>query len=202
MSRQTWKRDPLLISFSNPVITSFSDTDDNVKSVDDIMYFYYDLHILKGKKVLHKFSAYDFPKVLDLPKCIQHILEFDMDKAYVLSEEMDEDMGYYFKEQYAQAILSDMFEQEYFYKIERHDYQRSQENIEGIVEQKEWTRYTLTIGQIERDSKSYSSSDFSKCIVLHDLTSEELSDLKKTAEQFVEQAIREHNENPNYERKY
>jgi len=199
MSRQTWKRDPLFISFSNPVITSFSDTDDSVKSVNDIMYFYYDVHILKGKKVLHKFSAYDFPKVLDLPNCIQHIMEFNMDKSYVLYEELNEEMGYYFKEQYAQVLLSDMLHQEYFYKIERHDYKTFQE---GITELKEWTTYTVTIGQMERNSKSYTSSEFSNCIVLHELTSEELLGLKTTAERFIDQAIQGHNENPEYERRY
>lgn len=195
MSRRTWKKGNLYISFGNPSITPFYDDDVQekmVKDMSDVMYFYYDISILQDTKTLLSAEAYDFPKVQNLPRYIDHIMNFDMDNAWLL--ENIEDNGFQRKIKYAQIILEDSFgfDIEYFYKIERYDYSVKQRTEDTP---KEWTEYVLTIGQMER-SKKYGGSnreDYGKCIMIKYLTPQDLINLKNTAIQFCEEAIRFHN---------
>lgn len=194
MSRQTWKKGNLYISFGKPSITPYYDNEDEreVQSMNDVMYFYYDITILQDNKTMFEAGTHDFPKVQNLPVYIDEIMNFDMSKAYMLEDY--EDNGFNRRIRYHQVILDDCFgfDIEYFYKIERYDYYVKQRHDDVA---KEWTEYVLTIGQIEVDKIHGGSNreDYGKCIVIKYLTVEDLNRLKDTAENFCKVAIEEHN---------
>ncbi|MGO1136476.1 hypothetical protein ACTOS9_13010 [Bacillus subtilis] len=193
MTRRTWRKGDLLISYGNPIITTFGADDEKIESMRDVIYFYYDITILHGKKTIFSASTHDFPKVPSLPAFLEHILTFDMTKGYAL--ERTEDGGFVRNVDYAQLVLEDAFgmDNEYYYKIERYDYSVKQEDEESP---KKWSEYTLTIGRalLGRDDDGVFREDFGEAIVIKYLTAEELMALKSTAEAFCEAAIRDYNE--------
>lgn len=191
MSRRTWKKGNLYISFGQPSITAFPD-DKTIQNMEQVMYFYYDIHIMQDTKTLFHQSAYDFPKVQNLHLYIDEITNYDMSKAYLLEDYKHH--GFERKVRYHQVILDDSFsfDMEYFYKIERYDYsvKQSHEN-----EPKLWSEYVLTIGAMEVD-KTYGGSnreEYGKTIMIKYLTKEDLQQLKDTTNAFCEEAIRVYN---------
>lgn len=193
MTRRTWRKGDLLISYGSPVITTFGDEEEMIESMRDVIYFYYDITILHGKKTIFSACTHDFPKVQNLPAIIDHILTIDMTKAYALERTVDG--GFIRNVDYAQIVLEDAFgmDNEYYYKIERYDYSVKQEDEESP---KKWSEYTLTIGRalLGRDDGGVFREDFGDAIVIKYLTAEELMALKSTAEAFCEAAIRDYNE--------
>ncbi|ARV43482.1 hypothetical protein BCV50_00030 [Bacillus subtilis] len=193
MTRRTWRKGDLLISYGSPVITTFGDDDEKIESMRDVIYFYYDITILHGKKTIFSASTHDFPKVQNLPAIIDHILTFDRAKAYALERTVDG--GFIRDVDYAQIVLEDAFGMgnEYYYKIERYDYSVKQEDEESP---KKWSEYTLTIGRalLGRDDDGVFREDFGEAIVIKYLTAEELMALKNTAEAFCDVAIWDYNE--------
>lgn len=187
ISRRTWRKENLRISYSNPIITPYNENDD-VSSMKDVMYFYYNMTILHGKKTWFEFSTHDFPKVQELPFYIDEITSFNMDKAYLLED-------YYYGDflrqiRYHQVILEDSFQfgMEYTYKIERYDY-RVVQSSETPAEN--WSEYVLTIGQMERSLK-YGGMDresYGKTLTIKDLTTEDMIRLKETAQAFCEETL-------------
>lgn len=191
MARRTWKKGNLYISYGRPSIQAHHDTVP-VGSMKDVMYFYYDLSIMQGNKPLLEMSTYDFPKVQNLHLYIDEIMNMDMEKAYLL-EDYERD-GFIRKVRYAQNILGDSFgfDIEYFYKIERYDYEVKQRDK---TVPKKWTEYVLTIGNMEV-SKEYGGDnreDYGKCIMIKNIKPEELVRLKEISNMFCEEAIRDYN---------
>lgn len=191
MSRRTWNKGNLYISFGQPSITPFQD-EKPISDITKAMYFYYDVTILQDTKTLLSMRAYDFPKVQELPSYIQHMMDFDMEKAYLLEDTKIN--GFERRIKYHQIVLEDSFgfDIEYFYKIERYDYSVKQRNEN---EPKLWTEYVLTIGRMEV-SKKYGGDnreDYGQCIMIKYLTPDDLHRLKNMATAFCEEAVRLHN---------
>lgn len=185
--RRTWKKGKLHLSYSEPRLTSFRD-DEEILSVDDILYFYYEVHVVSGNKTCLKMRAYDYPKVHLLPKEIDDILNFDMQKAYLLHDYKEE--GYERQTRYHQVMIANGLGRisEYYYKIERYDtWEKS-----GECEPEEETWYVLTIGEMEK-GKTYGGmerEDYGLAMTVYDITTEELKGLKQVAESFCDEAMR------------
>ncbi|MFF2531230.1 hypothetical protein ACFVS2_20220 [Brevibacillus sp. NPDC058079] len=194
MSRSTWKKGELYLSYGKPSITSYDrgGNELTVESMSEVMYFYYDITLLHDNKVLLEMRTHDFPKVQNLPSYIEHLMDFDMDKAYLLED--IEDNGYQRKVRYHQILLEDSFglDIEYFYKIERYDYFVKQHHEDAW---KEWTEYVLTVGEMEVSKEHGGSNreDFGKTVTIKNITPSELCELKDTAIRFCQEAIRSHN---------
>lgn len=188
--RKTWRKGNLRISYSNPTITPFNK--ENVADMDDAMYFYYHVHVFHHKTIVFSFDAYDFPKVQDLPACIEYLMTYDMNKAYLLDDVKSGDFERQIR--YHQTTLDDGFgfDTEYFYKLERYDYKVKQPHDE---EPNEWTEYVLTIGSMKqhRDHGGMDREDYGETLTVKRITPEELIQLKDTANRFCEEAIRIYN---------
>jgi len=191
MSRRTWKKGNLFISFGHPAITAFNDGLP-IKDMDGVMYFYYDIHIIQDTKTLFHQSAYDFPKVQNLHLYIDDIIHFDMSKAYLLEDYQSG--GFQRQVRYHQVTLDDSFhfDIEYFYKIERYDYFVKQANEN---EPKLWSEYVLTIGAMEVDKRYGGSNreEYGKTIMIKYLTAEDLLGLKETTISFCDEAVQLYN---------
>jgi len=185
--RRTWTKGNFHLSYSQPQLTSFRD-DEEILSVDDILYFYYDVHLISGTKTRLKMSSYDYPKVHLLPKEIDDILSFDMKKAYLLHDYKEE--GYERQTRYHQVMIANGLGgiSEYYYKIERYDTWEKT----GACDPKEETWYVLTIGEMEK-GKTYGGmerEEYGLAMAVYDITTEELEGLKHVAESFCDEAIR------------
>lgn len=157
-----------------------------VKNISDAMYFYYNIEIINGDKLMFSASAYDYPKASDLPRYIDAIMDFDMNKMGYTIDEVSHN-GFHRKIQYAQIILEDPFvDIEYSYKIERYDYAVRQSDED---EHEEWTDYTLTISEMGNKKTS-----FGNAVVVKQISPKELNELKETAIEFCKQAVIEYNE--------
>lgn len=189
MSRRTWKKDTLHITYSNPSITPHRF--DLLTSMKGAMYFYYDIEILDEKKTLFSARVHDFPKVQDLPIYIDHIL--DMEEKDMFIYEDFKDNGFHRKKLYNFIVLDDSFNMdiEYFYKIERtitYIKQRYEDDF------KRYEEFTLTIGQNAPNKEGYSNGeDFGQSIYIKYLTREDILNIKKTAEDFCKCAIEVYN---------
>lgn len=154
------------------------------KSIDDVMYFYYDVLIKIGRKRI-KFSAYDFPKVQDLHIFIQEMINHKTkEKGYLLED--FQDGGFYRKVRYHQLELEDTFWIEYFVRLEKYCYEVKQGDEEMP---NEFTTYKMTIGEIGNRSNSES------CVAwfINDLNEEKLLALSKTAQEFVQYSLEQNN---------
>lgn len=189
MSRRTWKKDTLYITYGNSSITPHRE--DLLTSMDEVMYFYYDIDILDGKKTLFSASTHDFPKVQDLPVYIDHMLDMKENDMFVYEDY--EDGGFHRKKLYNFIVLDDSFnmDMEYFYKIERtitYVKQRSDKEF------KRYEEYTLTIGENAPNKEGYSNGEhFGQSIYIKYLTREDMLRLKHTAEEFCKCAIEDYN---------
>ena len=190
MSRKTFVKDEVKISYGNGRITSFSNDGNEIaiKNMSEAMYFYYDIIVLFGNKEVFRADAYDFPKVQDLHLDIDYMIDFDMNKAYLI--ENTEENGFHRIIKYNQIRVEDM-DVEYFYKIERYDYSVKQS---GEDMPKLWTEYIITIGIGERNKEGFSNREnYGKSIYVSNLSKEDLLRLKKTTLDFCEESIKIHN---------
>lgn len=189
MSRQSWRKNDLYITYGNPSITPFTET--QISSMEEVMYFYYDIAILDGKKTIFESSIYEFPKVQNLPAYIKHIIDMKEEDMYLYED--FQDGGFHRKKLYSFIELNDSFnfDMEYFYKIEKHItyVKQSSQN-----EFKRYEKYSLIIGQNEKNKEGYDNGeDFGKSIFINYLTKEDLERLSKTAQGFCKLAIDEYN---------
>ena len=135
MSRRTFIKDDFKITYGNGHIQSHTGDEGIEKKIinmNEVMYFYYDISVLFGNKVVFEASAYDFPKVQNLAEYIDYMIDFDMEKAYLIDNTKVGDFHRTIK--YNQIIVDDM-DVEYFYKIERYDYsvrQRQDEDYKKL----------------------------------------------------------------------
>lgn len=185
MSRRTWKRESLRITYGNPSIQAFREN--IISSMKGVMYFYYDIDIFDGKKQIFHAEAYDFPKVQNLPNYIDHIV--NIEEKDMFTYEDYEDNGFHRKKLYNFITLDDSFDMdcEYFYKIERMVTYVKQRHEK---EHKRYEDYTLTIGKCEPNKRGYDDGEpFGKQIFIKYLTKEELLKLKQTAIDFCNVAI-------------
>lgn len=189
MSRRTWKKNTLRITYGRPCITAHRE--DLLTSMKGVMYFYYDIDILDGKKTLFSASTHDFPKVQNLPIYIDYML--DMEEKDMFVYEDFEDCGFHRKKLYNFIVLDDSFNMdiEYFYKIERTITYVKQS---GETEFKKYEEFTLTIGKNAPNKEGYSNGeDFGQSVYIKYLTREDMLNLKKTAEDFCKCAIDNYN---------
>lgn len=190
MSRKTWSKDDFRVSYSNGTITAFSNK--LIKDSSSIMYFYYDLVILIGKKVVFKASAYDFPKVINIPSVIDYFLKRPENELYIVEDYKNGDFRR--KELYDRYKLEDSFSMncEYYILFERYItyVKQADEKKHQRIEY-----FTLTFGLSERNKKGYSNGENYGCSVyIENLTLEEILSFKKMAETFVTSCIEEHNQ--------
>ncbi|MDF2879529.1 MAG: hypothetical protein K0R54_86 [Clostridiaceae bacterium] len=182
MIKNKWRKNGFIIVYKNPSIQPFREN--LIKSIKDVMYFYYDIDIFfKRNKIFHA-EAYDFPKVQNLDKYIDYIV--DMNEKDMFVYENIEDNGFCRKKLYNFIDLGDIFDIEYFYKIEKivTYVKQSYEN-----EYKRFEEYTLRIGKCKQN-KSYGKEVFIK-----NLTKEDIINLKEKAIEFCSLAIQDYNEN-------
>lgn len=188
--KNQWTKDNLHIQYTQPWVTPFSDGDEEdreVKTIDDAMYFYYNILIRHGEETLLSLSTHDFPKVQHLPNYIDTIMQLGKKKMFLMDNYKDG--GFHRTIHYAQIVLDDgIVDQEYFYKIERYDYAVKQSGEKTYTK---WTTYELTIG--EREYKE----SFSKTVTIKYIKPDELTALKNTAKAFCEDAILQYNQNSN-----
>ena len=190
MKKTIWKKDTLSIIYKNPIITPYRE--DLLASMDDVMYFYYDINILDEDKVLFSSRTHDFPKVQDLPGCIDEILNMEEENMF-LYEDYKHD-GFHRKMLYNFTVLEDLYDMnmEYFYKIERSITYVKQRHEEDF---KRYEEFTLTIGQNIPNKEGYSNGeDFGKSVYIKYLTREDMLNIKKIAENFCKYAIEDYNE--------
>ena len=195
MKEVSWTRDKLKIAYSNPMITPFyeysrdekGEVERPVDNISDAMYFYYNINIMNGDKLMFSAGTHDNPKVQGLPTYIDYIMMFNMKKRGYVIDEVKDDYGFHRKIQYAQVTLEDSFcDIEYSYKIERYDYAVKQSDEK---KHKKWTDYTLTISEIGNKKTS-----FGNAVVVKQISPKELNELKETAIEFCKQAVIAYNE--------
>lgn len=154
------------------------------KTVEEILYFYYDIMIKVGRKKL-VLSAYDFPKVHYLKEFIEDLINHNTEKEGYLLEDYQED-GFVRKVRYHQSEYEDLFQIEHFFRLEKYCYEVKQadEDIPTF-----WTNYKLTIGAIGNRKNAQS------CMAWHidSLKEEELQRLVQVAGEFVQYSMEQTN---------
>lgn len=200
-----WKKNHLYIRLANPVLTPI-EKDCWYKSMADVMYFYYDIAITSGTKVILKAEARDFPKMLDLPAAIDHILQLDMETAEGVNLQTftDDDYtdGTYREEtRTAVAALTDTFEREYGIRIERKEIRKvreiaATEDTDLITLKKEWTEYILTIEKpvLVLDKEGILVPSHTESVTIKELEVADLIRLKEMAVGFCEAAMKHDNQ--------
>lgn len=190
MKNNTWNFGNLKITYSNPIITPFSDykngeyVDRTVKSIKDAMYFYYNVNIFDGEKKIFSTGTHDNPKVQELPFMIEAIIEMNMkERGYVYNEVKGG--GFHRKIEYAQITLKDPFgDSEYSYKFEKYHYKlkQSEDSIYKL-----WTDYTLTISEMGN------TNTYGNAVVIKHIKHKDLLRLKDVAEDFCKYAVTKYN---------
>ena len=165
MSRQTWSKGDLKITYGNPYVTPF--TEKIISDMKQVMYFYYDIDVVDGNKTIFSARTHDFPKVQNLPAYIDHVLDMKEEDMYVY-EDLKKN-GFERKKLYAFIDLGDSFDMEYHYKIERQVMYVKQRN-EDVP--KRYEEFKLSIGEHER------GKDYSKSIFIDYLEREDIIRLK------------------------
>ena len=154
------------------------------KSIEEILYFYYDLTIKVGRKKL-ALSAYDFPKVHHLKEFIEGMINHNTQHEGYLLEDY-QDGGFVRKVRYHQSEYDDMFQIEHFFRLEKYCYEVKQASEDTPTF---WTNYKLTIGRIGNRKNAQS------CMAWHieTLSEEELRELATIASHFVQYSMEQTN---------
>ena len=194
--------DGLIIRFKDPSIQPFGNDFEQVKTMKDVMHYYYTIEIdclnevdsegdivLAEKKTLFKADAYDFPKVQNVPAYINYIIE---EPCNLVLEDFKKD-EFHRIIKYNQVKLEDM-NVEYWYKFERYDYSVKQS---GTDKYNNWTEYTVTIGQGNRVAGYSSRKEYGNAVYIDKMTEKDLLDFKQVVEDFILYSIDEHNSNIN-----
>ena len=185
----TWKKGDVYLSFGNPQVTPFSFTG-KMKDMSNMLYFYYDVTVLRGTKTLFSHSVHDFPKVQDLPFAIEQLLALDPKSGLCVDDYQEG--GYIRKIFHNRVLLDDHFEREYYYLLERQDIFHRQDEKMDI---EHTTNYSLTIGLRKYLDRKDSTLDLviDQPVGLHYLNEEDLLRLSRIASSFCEKAIYLHN---------
>lgn len=184
-----WERGNFSIIYKKPKITPY--INNLLKSMGDVMYFYYDIEVLSGNKTVFMSRTHDFPKVQILDSYIDSMLNLKEEDMFLY--ENYESNGFHRKTYYTFKAIEDDFdaEMEYFYKIEKtitHVKQRNESKYNRYEE------YMLTIGQSEAIRKGYDDGgNFGQSIYIKHLSKDDLISIKNTARRFCEDAIEEYN---------
>lgn len=192
-----WKKDGFSLEYSNPKLTAFPEQDKAIQSIDDALYFYYTLTVRIDEDIVCKFDSYDEHKVDALPISITKLINTDMNKGLLLYEENQEH-----RELYNRIDLDSYYDLEYFFTLERFQYQfkdRSKHPGVNSIEDIPFTvndLYSIHIGEGEPNKKGYSTrEDYGKSVYIKNIHEHELLELKKVAENFIQYAIDKANEN-------
>lgn len=200
MNKKTWETGNLTLSYENPQLTALSDDIEEIQSMEQVMYFYYDIEIKSKDKKLFSSCTHDFPKVQYLPNLIENALHIKEEDKLLM--ESVKDGGYERVVKYNQFILEDDFglDMEYFYKLERYEY-IIKHSPEGEV--KKWIEYVLTIGEMNASDSAIGSErgDHGNVVMIKNITEKELLSLKNVAEDFCEEAIISYNKEEGTEQK-
>lgn len=181
------------IEFHTPSIVFIDEDNIEDKTEKDILYYYYGVEtgIIRGLgfnednlgyEVISKknFATHDFPKVHYLPGTINAIVRDDIQKeTYLVStNEHFNQANLHYQKTYEEA---DMFNIEYYIKIEKNVYVRKEALKESLVT----TEYRLTIGSTE----AIYQGEFAEELSFNSVTESELLKLKEVAEKFVQHSL-------------
>lgn len=177
----------LRIVYKEPVITPF---DGKLYSIQDVLYFYYQVDIFKGEEKLFSTNVFDCPLIHQLPDEIDKIIQNNMKDSYMIDEYRDDDFER--RVQYLQYALEDVYTNEYFYKLERYNTMIREGEIVNY-----WDEYVLTIGKMDREyrfGRSDKKPEFGQVVMIKNLSENDLLRLKETAISFCDEAIKIYNE--------
>lgn len=180
--QREWDYKNVKVQYSNPRIQALNSYT-LINSMDDVMYFYYDVEVFKNDEEILSGSAADFPKVQNLNLYIDEIVNRKEEDMF--EYENVKDNGFLRRTLYSFIKLKDSFEfdEEYSYKIEKEIiYVKQQDEIEA----KRYERYYLTIMNCKGDACG-------KAAIMQYLSKEDLLRLKKVALEFCKLAIDEYN---------
>lgn len=198
--RKKYINDSLIIEYSNPRIQPFNEGYYEQITKKDFMHFYYDLKILRykeldyigdnlvlsEKELVFETSAYDFPKVDKVPMYIDKIIK----EPCILTLKDCEYNNYHKIVKYNQVMMTDSFNCEYFYKIERYDTSIKKRDEEKY---KTYTNYTMSIGEGYNNVCQSANKRNGVIVYIDRLTKEELLEFKNVCLDFVNSAIEEYN---------
>lgn len=184
--KEVWTKGDLKIIYSNPSIYGFEDSQ-ICTSMDDYLYFYYDVTVTNKNKVLFSSRIGTAPLVHYLANEIENIIHFDMDKGIILEDYKDE--GFERLVKYMRFSIDGHIRYDYFYKFERED---SYVKIENVLEEK--SEYTLTIGNTSEHSESDKTPEHGLVVEIRGLTQEDLINLKEVSLEFCKKTLEQHAE--------
>lgn len=198
-----WSKDGFSLEYSNPRMTAFPGREGNMKDINDVMYFYYTLTVRIDGEVAQVFESYDEHKVEDVSPAIEQLMNEDMNKSLLLYERKNEHNER--REFYNRVVLDSYYDLEYFFIIDRTQYQfRDTHKHKGIKSLEEIPLtindyYSIQIGEGAPNRKGCSNrEDYGKSVYIKNIKEKELLELKKMTEDFVRYAIELNNE---YDRK-
>lgn len=190
MTESVWSKGDLKIIYGNPFIQGFEE-DVVCTSMNDYLYFYYDVTVMNGEKTLFTSRIGTAPLVHQLPTEIDRIIGFDMEKALVMENIHDNtwDVPFHRLTKFAMVSLDGGMRYDYHYKIERLD-----SIVHNDGEVNEWTNYTLSIGNTGEMYDDMETPQHGQVIEIRELTDKDLLALKETALTFCEGVLKAHAE--------
>lgn len=194
-----WNKDGFSLEYSNPRMTAFPGREGNMKDIKDVMYFYYTLTVKINGEVVQVFDSYDEHKVEDVSLAIEELMNVDMNKSLLLYERKNEHNEH--REFYNRVVLDSYYDLEYFFILERTQYQsRDTHKHKGISSLEEIPLtindyYSIQIGEGASNKEGYSvKEDYGKIVYIKNIEEKELLELKQMTEDFVKYAINLNNE--------
>lgn len=194
-----WSKDGFSLEYSNPRMIAFPGREGNMKDMKDVMYFYYTLTVKFNGEVVQVFNSYDEHKVEDVSPAIEQLINADMNKSLLVYEKKNEHNER--RELYNRIVLDSYCNLEYFFIIDRTQYQfRDAHKHKGINSLEEIPLtirdyYSIQIGEGASNKEGYSDrEDYGKIVYIKNIEEKELLELKKMTEDFVEYAINLNNE--------
>lgn len=188
MTQGIWSKGDLKVIYSNPYIQGFEE-DAVCTSMENYLYFYYDVTVMNGDKTLFSSRIGTAPLVHQLPAEIDRIIGFDMEKALVTEDIQDNtwDVPFHRLTKFAMVSLDGGVRHDYHYKIERED-----NHICDNGKVNEWVNYTLSIGNTGELYNDLETPQHGQVIEIRELTQEDLLALKQTALTFCEDVLKAH----------
>ncbi|AJD93112.1 hypothetical protein JMA_37940 (plasmid) [Jeotgalibacillus malaysiensis] len=190
MTQTVWSKGDLKIIYSNPFIQGFEENA-VCTSMNDYLYFYYDVTVMNREKTLFSSRIGTAPLVHQLPAEIDRIIGFDMEKALVTADIHNNtwDVPFHRLTKFAMVSLDADIRNDYYYKIERED---NVVNDDGNLD--EWTSYTLSIGNTGEYYDDEKTPQHGQVVEIRGLTESDLIALKETALTFCKDVLKAHEE--------